>query len=69
MYADTWFRRYIMSNVISARADQIELFDAQLPGDKSINLSVLRNRADQLMEMVKEYLTDLNDTEIIIQKS
>jgi hypothetical protein len=68
LYADPWYRRFIIAHVINQRADQIELFGAQVPGDNQINISVLRNRADKLLDSVMQYEQDETDTEFYINK-
>lgn len=69
LYKDLWYRRYIIAHVISAKADQIELFGASLPGDLSINIGVLRERADKLLDMVNQHLEAENDNDFYITKT
>jgi len=69
LYQDHWFRKYIMHHVINAKADQIELYGATLPGDLAVNIGVLRNRADSLMDAVKEHMQAENDNDFYIEKT
>lgn len=69
LYQDHWFRMYIMSHVINAKADQIELYGATLPGDLSVNIGVLRNRAEQLLDKVNEHMQAENDNDFYIEKT
>lgn len=69
LYEDLWYRRYIMSHVIEAKADQLELYGASLPGDLQINIGVLRTRAEKLLDMVKEHLTADNEADTYIIKT
>jgi hypothetical protein len=69
LYKDTWYRRYIIGHVLNARADQLELFGAQLPGDAAINVGVLRNRAEALLDQVTQHLEDENAADFYVVKS
>ena len=69
LYRDTWYRKYIMAHVINARCDQIELYGAQYPGDTQINISVLRNRADRLLEEVKQQIESEEDADYYVIRS
>lgn len=68
-YENAYFKMFIMAKVIEARADHIELFGAQLPGDLSINIGVLRNRADKLMDIVNKQIEAENNSDFYIIKS
>lgn len=68
-YQNPWFRQFIMAHVINARADHIELFGAQLPGDLQINVSVLRNFADKMLEEVNKQVDAENGSEFYAIKS
>lgn len=69
LYNDLWYSKYIMAHVINARCDQIELYGAQLPGDTQVNISVLRNRADKLLDEVKAYIEADESADFYIEKS
>ena len=68
-YSNPFFRMLIIANVIYARADQIELFGAQLPGDLQINVSVLRSRADKLMDEYSKQVDSENAADFYAIKS
>lgn len=68
-YSDVWFRRFIISHVLSAICDHIELFGAQLPGDLSINTGVLRTRADKLMDDVVQHMEAETENDVYIIKT
>lgn len=69
MYGNPWFRKYVIAKVLEARADSIEIYGAQLPGDLQFRPEVLRNRAQKLMDEVNEQLKFENDTEFYAIKS
>jgi hypothetical protein len=69
MYHNPWFRKYVIAKVLDARADSIEIYGAQLPGDLQFNSSVLRNRASKLMEEVEKQLDIENASEFYAIKS
>lgn len=57
-FNNAWFRMFIVGHVLNARADHFELFGSPaLPGDLQINVSVLRNRAQDLLQRVREQMT------------
>jgi hypothetical protein len=68
-YNNPWFRQLIMAAVLEARADSIDLFGAQLPGDLSVNTGVLRDRARSMQEAVDKQIELENGTEFYAIKS
>lgn len=55
-YNNYWFRMLIMAAVLEARADSIDLFGAQLPGDLQVNTGILRDRAKTMQEQVEKQI-------------
>jgi hypothetical protein len=58
-----------MAQTLYARADQIDLFGAQLPGDLSVNTGVLRTMADKWLERVTKQVEDENNSEFYVCKT